>query len=198
MDFAYQKLPGLDRDRIVAAVAPVLRSHGVEGVELVWRTDRGTRVLELTLERSGSRIPGAGITIDLCSEISRDVSAALDVADAIPGRYHLQVGSPGLDRALYQAADYERFAGQLARLKLREPVDGERICRGTLHGLDESGRVLIETDRGEVAIDFAAIDSARLVFDWKASGAERADGSRRSGRRATRRGRSTRQTRRSR
>ena len=124
MNFAYQKLPGLDPDRIVAAVAPVLRAHGVEGVELVWRTDRGTRVLELTLERSGSRIPGAGITIDLCSEISRDVSAALDVADAIPGRYHLQVGSPGLDRALYRSADYERFAGQVARLRLREPLAG--------------------------------------------------------------------------
>jgi ribosome maturation factor RimP len=194
MEFAHENLPGLDRDRIVAAVVPVLRAHRVEGVELVWRTDRGARVLELTLERAGSRIPGEGITLDLCSEVSRDLSAALDVADAIPGSYRLQVGSPGLDRALYGAADYARFAGQSARLKLRDSLDGSRVYRGTLHGLDEDGRVLLETESGEVGIDVAAIHSARLVFDWKTSGAERAGGAAGSSRRAARRRRSARRS----
>ncbi len=168
---AHEQLHGLDRDGVVAAVEPVLRAHGVEGVELVWRTDRGERVLELTLERPDSRVPGAGITIDLCSEVSRDVSAALDVADVIRERYRLEVGSPGLDRALYSTRDYVRFAGQLARLKLREAEDGQFVLRGTLHGLDDAGKVLVETERGELAIEFADIENGRLVFDWRLGGA---------------------------
>jgi ribosome maturation factor RimP len=171
MNIAHEQLKGLDRDRVLAAVEPVLRAHGVEGVELCWRTDAGGRVLELTLERPDSKVPGAGITIDLCSEISRDLSAALDVADAIPQSYRLQVGSPGLERALYSAADYARFAGQNARLKLRQVVDGQRVLHGTLHGLDDEGRVVIETDRGELGLEIDVIDSGRLQFDWKRGGA---------------------------
>jgi ribosome maturation factor RimP len=195
---AHAKLHGLDADRLVAAVEPILRAHNVQPVELIWRTDRGRRVLELTVERLGSRIPGEGITIELCSDISRDLSAALDVVDLIPVSYQLQVGSPGLERALYVANDYARFAGQTARLKLREPLEGQRVVRGTLHGLDEDGAVLIETERGEVSIGLATIESARLVFDWKSTGQSQAAGSRRSGRRAARRGRSARRSQKSR
>jgi len=170
MSVANSKLHGLDRERLLAVVEPVLRAHGVEGVELSWKTDRGEWVLELTIERPDARIPGAGITIDLCSEISRDLSAALDVSDVIPQRYRLEVGSPGVERALYSASDYARFAGQLARLKLREPIDAQKVVRGTLHGLDDSGLVLVETERGELAIELSAIHSARLVFDWNTGG----------------------------
>lgn len=168
---AHEKLHGLDRERVVATVEPVLRAHGVEAVELVWRTDRGERVLELTVERPDSRVPGAGVTIELCSDISHDLSAALDVADVIGERYRLEVGSPGLDRALYGARDYERFAGQLARLKLREPEGGQSVVRGTLHGLDGAGRALIDSERGELAIELENIDNGRLVFDWRSGGA---------------------------
>lgn len=171
MHIAHEQLKGLDRDRVIAAVEPVLRAHGVEGVELLWRTDPGGRVLELTVERPDSKVPGAGITVELCSEISRDLSAALDVADVIPQSYRLQVGSPGLERALYGASDYARFAGQVARLKLREVVDGQRVIRGILHGLDDDGRVVIETDRGEIGLETDIIDNAHLEFDWKRGGA---------------------------
>src|SRR5690606_16699389 len=60
MNVAHERLPGLDRDRILAVVEPILAAHGVDGVELVWRTDRGERVLELTIERPEARIPGHG------------------------------------------------------------------------------------------------------------------------------------------
>lgn len=171
MSIAHEKLTGLDREQVLGAILPVLAAHRVEGVELVWRTDRGGWVLELTVERPDSRQPGAGITIDLCSEISRDISAALDVADCIPHAYRLEVGSPGVERALYLPRDYERFAGQPARLKLREPLAGQRVIRGVLNGLDEQGRVLVQTERGElVTIEFTAIQSAHLIFEWKGRG----------------------------
>lgn len=165
MNVAHERLTGLDRERVLGAVLPVLSAHGVDAVELVWRTDRGGWVFEVTLERPGSRIPGEGITLDLCSEISRDLSAALDVADVIPHSYRLEVGSPGVDRALYGASDYERFAEQPARLKLRHPYAGQGVVRGILKGLDETGRVRIELASGEVAaIELSEIESARLVF----------------------------------
>lgn len=195
MQVAHERLPGLDRDRILAVVGPILSAHGVDAVELVWRTDRGERVLELTVERRDSRIPGAGITIDLCTDISRDLSAALDVADVIPGSYRLEVGSPGVERALYQARDYERFAGQLAKLKLKQPLaDGQRVIRGTLQGLEEGSdggqRIVVSTERGELDLGLEDIDSAHLVFDWN-TGARggRTKGGTKPGRRANGRGR---------
>ncbi|MFO0570454.1 MAG: ribosome maturation factor RimP [Polyangiaceae bacterium] len=164
---AHERLPGLDRDRVVAVVEPVLRAHRVEGVELVWRTDRGGWLLELTIERPGSRVPGEGITIDLCTDVSRDLSHALDVADVMPRAYRLEVGSPGLDRALYSVDDYRRFAGQGAKLKLTQALDGQRVVSGTLHGLDEAGRVQVETDKGLVGIEPTQIESGRLTFTWE-------------------------------
>ena len=171
MNVAHERLHGLDRERILAVVEPILAAHGVEGVELLWGTDRGERVLELTIEKPHTRIPGQGITIDLCSEISRDLSAALDVADVIPMRYRLEVGSPGVERALYVENDYQRFAGQLAKLKLKQPLpDGQRVLRGILQGLEEGPnggrRVLLSTERGELSFELDDIDGARLVFDW--------------------------------
>jgi len=168
MNVSHEKIPGLDRERLHAAVGPVLSAHGVECVELVWRTDRGGWVLEVSVERPDTRVPGQGVTIDLCADISRDLSAALDVADCIPHRYTLEVGSPGVERALYVRRDYERFAGQAARLKLSEPRAGQSVIFGMLHGLDERGAVLVETEQGELAsIELETIQSARILFEWK-------------------------------
>ena len=167
MNVAHEQLQGLDRERVLAVVEPVLRAHQVDGVELIWRTDRSGWVLELTIERAGSTEPGAGVTIDLCSEISRDLSAALDVADVIQPRYSLQVGSPGLERALYKPSDYQRFAGQKVRLKLHEVADGQRVIQGVLSGLDDAGSaIVVQTDRGLLNFEFNEIESARLLFDW--------------------------------
>lgn len=165
MNIACEKLSGLDRERVIAAVEPVLVAHGVDAVELLWRTDSGGRVLELTVERPSARLPGEGVTVDLCAEISRDLSAALDVEDVIPYRYRLEVGSPGVERALYNARDYTRFAGQAVRVKLKAAHAGQHVLYGTLHGLDETGRVALELPSSEVVtLELDEIESGRLVF----------------------------------
>ncbi|HEX2732441.1 MAG TPA: ribosome maturation factor RimP [Polyangiaceae bacterium] len=181
MPFVFEKLRGLARDAVVAAVEPVLRAHGVSGVELIWRTDNRGWVLYLTVERPDSRRPGEGVTLDDCSELSRDLSAALDVADVIQLPYRLEVGTPGLERTLYVLDDYRRFSGQNAKLKLTEPWEGEWSLRGTLQGLDDVGRVLIDTERGLVALEPGKIDKANLVLDFggaesKRPGAKRGPG----------------------
>jgi ribosome maturation factor RimP len=172
MRIAHLKLDGLPGERVVGAVSPVLDAHGVDCVELCWKTDRGSRVLEVTVEKPGAKDAGAGVTLELCTEISRDLSAALDVADCIGQSYRLEVGSPGVERMLYGAEDFARFSGQAARLKLRVPQRGQYVVIGRLGGLDEAGRVVFEDERGElVSIELAEIESARLVFQWKTPGA---------------------------
>jgi ribosome maturation factor RimP len=168
MNVSYEKIPGIDRERLHAAIGPVFVAHSVDCVECIWRTDRGGWLLEISIERADSSVPGYGVTVDLCADISRDLSAALDVADCIPHRYTLEVGSPGVERALYVRRDYERFAGQAARLKLTAPRAGQAVIFGTLHGLDDRGAVLIETEQGELAaIELETIQSARILFEWK-------------------------------
>lgn len=171
MTIAHEKLPGLDRECVLAAVTPILAAHRVEGVELLFKTDRGGWVLELTIEKPSEPVPGAGITVDLCSEISRELSAALDVADCIPHRYRLEVGSPGVERALYSAGDYQRFAGHAAKLKLKQPRNSEYVVTGVLGGLAPDGHIVIQSERGElIQLGLDDIDNGHLVFEWKSAG----------------------------
>lgn len=169
MHIAHESLKGLDRDRLVSIVGPVLSAHGVDAVELVWRSDSQGWVLYLTVERPGTSEPTLGITLDLCAEISRDLSAALDVAEVISLRYRLEVGSPGLDRPLYGPQDYARFAGRTAKLKVREPVGGQKVVRGLLKGMSDDGHVVLDVDGTELRLAPENVDSARLSFDWQAS-----------------------------
>ncbi len=165
MSFAFEKLKGLDREALLATIEPVLRAHRVSGVELIWRTDNRGWVLYVTVERPEHRTGGAGVTLDECSELSRDLSAALDVANLIEAAYRLEVGTPGLERHLYQLSDYERFAGETARMKLRQPMEGQWSLRGRLLGVEQDGRVQIEADAGVFSVDFNDIDTAQLVFE---------------------------------
>ena len=71
-----------------------------------------------------------------CANVSRDLSAILDVEDVVPMAYTLEVSSPGLDRPLRRADDYERFAGRRAKLVMREAIDGQRYFKGRLGGVE--------------------------------------------------------------
>jgi len=174
MNIAHKNLKGLDEARLLAILEPILLSHRLDAVELVWKGDQGGRVLELTLEKPGSTRSGEGITIDLCSAISRELSAKLDDQSVISGKYRLEVGSPGVERALYLLDDFRRFAGQTVKVKLKEPMQqegfiGQRSARGNLFGVSEDGRVVLDTDAGQLALELDMISSARLVFNWNQS-----------------------------
>lgn len=170
MPFLYEKLIGLDRERLLGVVDPVLRAHRVSGVEAIWRTDHRGRVLYLTIERTETSEPGAGVTLDLCAELSRDLSAALDVADVIDGAYRLEVGSPGVERKLYTRGEYERFAGKPVKIRCHEPVAGDSVQRGVLSGTDAEGRILVDTDRGVLALEFEQIQSGQLILESTGGG----------------------------
>jgi ribosome maturation factor RimP len=94
------------------------------------------------------------------------VSGILEVEDPIRGQYSLEVSSPGMDRPLYQARDFERFAGHQVTLHLLAPVGGQRKFKGVLGGLRD-GQVVIEMDKEELVVALDEIDQARLVPDYK-------------------------------
>lgn len=106
-----------------------------------------------------------GVTVDDCSAVSYQVSGLLDVEDPIPGQYTLEVSSPGLDRPLFLARDFERFAGQQVKVRMRFPIEGQRNFLGLLCGLQEQQVVIEEQDGKRVSLPLEQIEQARLVPD---------------------------------
>ncbi len=108
-----------------------------EGTELVHAEMTGGKnpILRVYIDKPG------GVTLDDCVAVNERLSLVLDVEDIIPHQYTLEVASPGLDRGLYKEADYERFAGLPASVRLSEPIGGQRNFHGKLIGLDREGDV---------------------------------------------------------
>jgi ribosome maturation factor RimP len=131
------------------------------GFELVdARASGGGRFLVIFIDRPG------GITVDHCAEVSRQLSRVFEVEGIDYDR--LEVSSPGLDRPLRKAVDFERFAGCRADVKMRTPdAGGRKRFSGLLRGTRE-GRALLEVEGREVALDVNDIDKARLVPELQA------------------------------
>jgi ribosome maturation factor RimP len=162
-------LHGIDRDALRRVVEPVLLAHGAELVDVEFKPDRGGWVLRIYVERAGSAekqlsTRDAAVDLELCADVSRDLSPALDVVDLVPHAYSLEVSSPGIERPLRKEADFVRFAGAKAKLKVREPVRGQRVLVGTLGGVEE-GKVRLVEGKGHAEIPLGNIESARLVFE---------------------------------
>jgi ribosome maturation factor RimP len=109
-------------------------------------------------------LDGTPMTIDHCTDVSRAVSALLDVEDPIPGNYDLEVSSPGIDRPLVSRDDFRRFAGFEARIELARPVDGRKRFRGRIKPIDDDDRVVIVEAAETVAVPFEDILKAKLVL----------------------------------
>jgi ribosome maturation factor RimP len=101
-----------------------------------------------------------GISVEDCEKVSHHLTRLFEVERFDYER--LEVSSPGLDRPLKKAADFERFAGEPAQIKMRMPINGQRNFAGVLRGMAD-GKVQLETDSGIVALDLSNLDKARLV-----------------------------------
>ena len=147
------------RRRINDIADRVASSEGMEVVDVEVRGNSGNRIVRVYLDKP------QGIPHGDCELVSRQVSAILDVEDLLPGRYVLEVSSPGLDRKLVKLADYERFAGKRARVRLRRPLGGRRQFTGQLRGCDESEVILRVGSESDIRFPFDDIESARLVVE---------------------------------
>jgi ribosome maturation factor RimP len=148
---------------------PYVRDAGFELIEVTFGREASGWVLRLFIDTPPSGA-GASVTVshDDCARVSRDVSAALDVADSIPHTYQLEVSSPGLDRPLRREGDFARFVGESARVKMSDDggVDGRRNFSGTIRGAKD-GRVEIECDGRSYQLPIDGIAKANLVPDWE-------------------------------
>jgi len=144
------------RERLIALIEPLLGRLGYELVELEFAAGRAHAVVRVFIDRE------AGVGLDDCAAVSREISALLDAEDPIPSAYTLEVSSPGFDRVLRTRAHFGRFVGARVFVELKEPRAGRRRYTGTLVTVDEAG-IALEVDRQQVAMSFAEIGKARLA-----------------------------------
>ena len=153
--------------QVRAIASRVAASCGVEVFDVQFRREAGGMILRIQIDRPGPAATAEeSVSVEDCASVSRDVSAILDVDEIVPSAYILEVSSPGLDRPLRSPDDYRRFTGRLARVVMREPVDGQTFLRGTLGGVD-AGYVIIDGEdhkRHRVPVD--AIRRANLVVEF--------------------------------
>jgi ribosome maturation factor RimP len=167
----------IDRAALVRVLEPVVVAHGAELVDVEFRPEHGGWVLRVFVEKKGASEQGlstrdAAISLELCANVSRDLSPALDVVDLIPHAYRLEVSSPGVERPLRTERDFVRFAGQKVRLQRRPAAGGsagERTIVGLLGGIAE-GQVRVVEGQRTHEIPLSSIEGARLVFEFGPSG----------------------------
>jgi ribosome maturation factor RimP len=176
----------LDVERVREIAERVAASSGLEIVEIEFLGGGKARMLRVFLDKPAAGliakhdplagITHTGVTHEDCANFSREFGTILDVEDAMPGSYTLEVSSPGLDRKLIKAADFSRFTGSRMKLTTRQPVDNNRHFEGRLESFKD-GRLTLDLSvashksrkkmgvaAGEkIEIDFANVEKANLV-----------------------------------
>ncbi len=151
----------MNLDRIRELAEGVARSEALELVTVEWAGSPRQGVLRLIIDRAEG-----GVSHGDCQTVSEQVGVLLDVEDLIPGRYVLEVASPGLDRRLYKPADYERFRGRRVKVRLkqrREELGGRRFT-AELEGLAD-GVVSFRLDDRTLRVPYDDIDRVNLVLE---------------------------------
>jgi len=144
--------------RIAEIITPTLEALGFDLVR-VQLMGGDHPILQIMAEPAG----GGEMIVDDCADVSRAVSALLDVEDPIPGAYDLEVSSPGLDRPLMKISDYETYAGHIAKLELKVLQDGRKRFRGRILDVTD-GVIRLEMDNGDIALlNFEQINEAKLI-----------------------------------
>jgi ribosome maturation factor RimP len=146
-------------DRVQAIAERVAIDHGLELVYAEVAGPDNKPIVRIFIDKPN------GVTHQDCSEVSLHVGTVLDVEDFIHASYTLEVSSPGIERGLYKRQDYERFAGSLAKMRTRKPVNGQRNFRGRLLGIDGEDILFEDRTSGRVRVPFEVIAKANLEMD---------------------------------
>ncbi|WP_300362163.1 ribosome maturation factor RimP [Hydrogenimonas sp.] len=136
-------------------VRKVVESHGAKLYDTEVVNEDGHTVYRVYILKDG------GVDLDLCADISRDLSPMLDVYPPVSGQYYLEVSSPGVERTLKKPEHFEQSVGEKVYLKLSS---GDRV-KGTLKGF-ENGEVILETEHGEERFPLNEIRKARTYYEW--------------------------------
>ncbi len=145
-------------DELYRLVAPAVTASGLELVDVELRSG----ILTVTVDGPD------GVDLDALTRANRAVSTVLDEADPIPGRYSLEVSSPGVERTLRRPDHFRRAIGEVVAVKTRPQVPGERRVRGVLTSADDDGFTVRTGDGhdGELRLAYGDVDRVRTVFEW--------------------------------
>jgi len=146
-------------------IKPVVEQENLELVDLEFSRGGPASIFRVYVDRS------AGVTVDQCADLSRKIGDLLDMEDLIPGRYRLEVSSPGLDRPLVSGADFKRKIGKRVKVFLKESLDGRTELIGEIRDLQEENVVLrlesTEPKRKaeeEKVVPLKMVAKARILF----------------------------------
>lgn len=147
-------------------IEKIITASGYECVHVGIRSDFGRMKIQILIDTLG------GINVDDCESVSRRVNKFLDENSDMPeldkGRYYLEVSSPGVERPLYTLADYERFSGREARIRLAKIMDGRKNFTGEILGVDkENQSVKISEGDKEISIPFEIIKGGNLIYRFE-------------------------------
>ena len=145
----------MTKDEIAKLLEPVVERLGYELIDVEVRLG-GNGLLRLYIDQP------EGVDLEDCENVSRAVSALLDVEDPLPGNYNLEISSPGLDRKLTKVEHFQRFMGETVKVQTRFPIEGRRRFRGTLVSSDDEN-IVVEVDGQSHSLPLKTIDTARLV-----------------------------------
>ena len=102
------------------------------------------------------------MTVEDCAKISRHIATVLDVEDPIQDAYNLEVSSPGIDRPLTRLSDFERFKGELVKVRMRLMQDGRKRFRGRIADIDKNENIIFEAGFGRVTLSLNELESVRI------------------------------------
>ena len=136
-------------------VKKVVEDHGAQLYDEEVVSEDGRTLYRVYVTKEG------GVDLDLCADISRDLSPMLDVYPPVSGQYNLEVSSPGVERTLKTPEHFEKSVGEKVNLKLSS---GDRV-KGTLKGF-EDGEIVLETEHGEERFPLSEVRKARTYFEW--------------------------------
>ncbi len=147
-------------DTVRAYLADLLPDMGLELFDLQFRQEGRGWILRVFIDTAAGK---QGVTLDQCSDVSRELGQYLDIEDCIAHAYHLEVSSPGLDRPLRSLQDFNRFRGELCKVRLHHPLDGDKVHIGHIEGV-EGETITVKTEKSVLLIEWEMINKARLFF----------------------------------
>lgn len=143
-------------ERVWQIAEPLATQEGLEIVDVEFRRESRGMVLRVYLDRAG----GGGVSLDDLARVSRQLGDLLDVHDAVPGSYNLEMSSPGINRRLRCPEHFRRYLGRKVRVRTIAPLDGRRGFVGVLQSVEVDGIVVVDEQATPYTIRFADIAQA--------------------------------------
>lgn len=157
MQFYYGFVQMKKNEQLSELLAPSIEALGYELVGVEYHPNSVNALVRVYIDKED------GITLDDCVMVNDQVSGVLDVEDPIPGKYTLEISSPGLDRPLFTIRDFERFIGSQAKIRISRPINRQRNFKGEIVAVNETLITICDSDGKQTELAINHIEVARLI-----------------------------------